>query len=233
MGWDLNIAIESFDEKKEQWRLLSTDALREGRIEFYEEEKALKKAISETKKNLERKYYDNDEEWLAEVNNEAEALVTNYFLFSVDRNYALFKYLADVVKDDDVESISGLRGLPLDSSLDRAEFAYHTFSFLTYSEIKRINWKERIDVRNRSYPVKNLYPSFRDNPRGPWLEITKEQFEASDKAARKTLQRHNLFIKVDEPIYLEEIEEFLSIVDLMAKKPKSSIAIRMLLIFDH
>lgn len=88
-------------------------------------------------------------------------------------------------------------------------------------------------VTNMCCPVRSVYPSFQDNPQGTFLVVTKNEFENADNEARKYLSHHCLSIRVDDPVYLENIDEFLNIIDLMKKIPKSPIAIRMLLMFDH
>lgn len=233
MGWDLSIAIEIF--RHGQWEILSSKSLSEGVITPFNREESLKRARERVQENLDRSDYDNEEEWLEKVEQEAEAEagLLDDLLFSVARNYPLFEFLARVIGLPEIKSRLGLRGLPLDTYLALIDFPHHVFSFLTLSELQTIDWKKRINRRGPTYEIKDLFPSFRDNLKGSIIQITKREFEQLDERKRKELGNRRILIADDEPIYFENIDEFLHILSLMEKIQESSNNIRMLLIFDH
>ena len=156
--------------------------------------------------------------------------------------------------------LGGRRGTPLDSpmiysrSWDHKDKYYHPEdhcfeSFLTLSELDIVDFTGRID-EPAEMPLKDYLreigksPYLYDNkvkPKivtvngrtytGPKLVVTEEQWKNSDRHGKKEMLGHKLYIFVDRPIYLKNIDKFLHYLDLMRKINADPRDIRMILVF--
>jgi hypothetical protein len=157
----------------------------------------------------------DDPDSLTEAEDEAEGAITGYYTLSIKQNYALFDFLAGAGNNDgSVIQMSGIRGKPLDSSVDDGAFGYRSVSFFTLSELNTIDFSQRINS-NKIIPIHLYDRDFRANKRGNNLVVSEQDFGSADEAALNKMLQYDLYIKFDKSRYIDKNNDIFEVTSNM------------------
>lgn len=131
MGCDIHILVEFYDEEKKCWVLMKLNSETQ-KYEPFPVEK-----IERNPGEPEDEFELRQEEWYDELPNE-----------SVERNYYLFDYLANVCRGEYEEPLHLPKGFPLDISLEAGiaseyedNYTYHNHTWYSAEELWKIEWE--------------------------------------------------------------------------------------------
>ncbi len=232
MGKDLCVAIKFFDRTTNKWLVLSSRVLHKNKVVIFDKNKYQQRIFDKLRTE------DVDEE---DIEGEAIGEMHMYFTMSIDRNYALFDYIASAGdRDGSVKQLSGFRGYPLDkpSNVDyEYYFGSSSASFLSVAELQNIDWDSRIDIVREITVAQYTDKELRANIRANRMVVSQEDFVAADKEATKEMLKRDLYIKIDTPRYIDKNNDFVvfskDLVDFTRRHDISPHDVRVILIFTY